>query len=488
MSLVLKPPRTPVADAPAPRLPLSVEFQGMLLKILLGDAEFSGAISDHIAPHFFANQVHAWAWSQALAYRRAYWGWPTLNYLTSLAQQQSPEVRDVYVATMAVVRDVVVTDEAALRDSVLNFVRRNVFRQAFIDSRDLFNVGKEGPAYDLMQERMSVVSTLTWEPVRRSWFAEGFADRHIRRQDPSSNPAFSTGIPALDLLMGGGIHTGEVGTWMGPPKAGKSIWLVNLGHVAVRYHLTPTLHLIYEGGLKYIENRYDARFADENYMALKQGDIDPQKYAYAMQELQNLRRLLVLRDLSPGQIKNTNIAHVMAEVSELRRVHKFSPKLIIHDYVDKMRSATLGADAPEREIQKQAMQDLKDFAGRGDGVAIWTACQVQRPKGEDWADVQDVLMSNKIADSFDKVRIADFIGSLNQTRQEREQGVMRLYAELYRDGPCHQTIQIGVDFTKMAFFPLAHQPAPPGPNGAVQRAKPLGYGSTINLQQRTNKV
>jgi hypothetical protein len=59
------------------------------------------------------------------------------------------------------------------------------------------------------------------------------------------------------------------------------------------------------------------------------------------------------------------------------------------------------------------------------------------------------VKSRQVADAYDKVRVADFIGSLNQTLDEKTAGVMRLYAEMYRDNAAGQWLAVQADLERM---------------------------------------
>lgn len=477
--------QTLAAQAPevaGQHFPFSLEFQGMLLKMLLEDREFSAGVAEHIQPAYFQAPVHRWGWHTALAFRGRYGGFPTIGHLISSAQQVTDGQRDVLVAALDGLRSVVVTDSEALRDQTLDFVRRCIFRQAVIDGRDLFNGGKFDAAYDLMRERMDQISGVTWRTARRAWLGEGFIDRHIQRQDASQDTRqVVTGIPALDLVLEGGLRPGELGAWIAYPKHGKTTLLINLGAAAVRIQHKRVLHCVLEGGIQYVMDRYDTIFTSEAYSAVKRGDIDAAKYARAVQELSALKRCMVVRDFTEGW--DANATHLDEELKALRQVHGWEPDLIVVDYLDLLRGRKRDY-ASETSEQKDAAKDIKTLADRG--YAVWTASQVQRPKSTDFDTVPHLLYSRDIADAYAKVRIASFIGSINQTLQEREQQTMRLFAELYRDGESHRVIEVKTDFRHMTITgrpgDRGQSVTAPTPDASVQRDVPFGYGNLRQVQ------
>lgn len=259
--------------------------------------------------------------------------------------------------------------------------------------------------------------------------------------------------------------------------------LCNLGATAVRTSRKRALHVILEGSLAYVEARYDTILTGELYSNVKHGHVDSGKYTAAFAEMQQLRGLMVFRDFTKSW--DTNITHVDAELRDLKRGYGWEPDLILLDYVDLMRSRF--RHDSEYEEQKAAVQDVKTLAGHG--YAIWTASQVQRPKDDKYNDIANVLRAKDIADCYAKIRVADFIGSINQTTAERKQNWLRLYAELYRDGPSDVLMGMHMDFATMTMSPppTGIPGAPPkaiAESGAVQVVKPLMYASgTSALKQ-----
>lgn len=456
--------------------PFGLEYQGMLLKVLLGDGFFARNLGDYLQPHFFQNEAMAWAWGFARNHNERYGSFPTLMLLLDQAKRLSPQFAPVYTAVLERVRDTPVQDENWLRDQALEFVRKCVFMEAFIEARDLFNAGGRDAVYDLMQERLDRIRAVTWEIVDRGWLAEGFADRHIYRQDQALlGVAVGTGIANLDKILEGGAYPGFVGTWLAYPKVGKTTLLVNLGSVSIRAYYKRTLHVVLEGSRQMVEGRYDTIFMDEFYSNVKKGDVDSAKYAAAFAEMQHLRGLGVVRGFTENW--DTNIIHIDDEIKELKRVYGWEPEVIVLDYADLLRGRPGRTYANETQEQVQAFKDIKALANRG--FRIWTASQAQRPKDEDWDHKQHILTSKSIADAYGKVRVADFIGSINQTVTEREQGIMRLYAELYRDNAAQQLITVGSDFQKMRLGSAPKIDGVSAPNqvntqGAVVQ-KQLGY-------------
>lgn len=469
---------TPNAQrAPAPpshmtgtQLPFGIDFQAMLLKILLGGNFYAQQIIDHIKPAYFQNEVMAWAWGLALGYRAQYQALPSFMMVFDQIRHIDPRLQPIYAATLDRVRQMPVTDEAWLRAQTLDFIHRCIFRQAMVDARDLWNAGKDHESYDRMQEAMTERLMVTWGDVDRSWYMEGFAQRNVQRQQQQNGGYYTpTGIPQLDKLLEGGAQPGFVGDFLGYPKVGKTTTIINFGAVAARAAFKNVLHFNLEGGLSLVENRYDAIFSEELYQNVKRGEIDAKKYAAAYAEMQFLKQKIVIRNFSKDGWE-TNPDHLQMELDDLRRSANWIPDVIILDYVDLLegRDKTVSS---RTERQRSASQDVKTLANRG--YAIWTVSQVQRPDTEDFDVKPTTLKSRQIADCYARIRVFDLLGSINQTVEERKQGVMRMFIELLRDNEANTEILVPCDFQKMSIG--GGSKAVAVPYVGVQQAKALGY-------------
>ena len=187
MRKVAVTPQTFAPPQPEPA-PYGVDFQGMLLKVLLSDAAFARGVIDYITPQFFQNPAHSWAWYTALAYREKYSAFPSLNLLVDMAGRIEPQYAPVYQATLDKVRQEAVSDEQWLRDQTLEWIRKNVFMRAFYDVKDMWNAGERTKAYDRMRDAMSVVDNVQWQSVDRGWYnREEYIERYIARQEGTTH-------------------------------------------------------------------------------------------------------------------------------------------------------------------------------------------------------------------------------------------------------------------------------------------------------------
>lgn len=428
----------------APQLPFDGEFQKSLLRLLCEDSRFGHAVGEHLQPQFFESEVLRWAWSYALRFKEQYGAFPGVHTIAQQARVMDPKIRPIYEVTLEQVRQAPLKDEGWMRDAVLDFVKRNLFVRSFQESRALYNAGKVDKAYDLMMQQMERLSKTAWGAADESWFFEELPDRQIRRMtdDPSAK-AVATGFPNLDFILNGGLSKGELGLWVAYAKTGKTTMLTSHGVAATRLQLRRTAHFVFEGSRQQVEDRYESGFTEQLYRTIRAEGLTSAKYQEAYQNYQLMRGCLYIRGFTDEW--HYTCADVHEALKDLKRLHGWVPDLVIIDYGDLLNGRGHNY-ANDRENQKAAFRDLKSLANRG--YAVWSASQAQRPK-EGAENDAHWLYARQIADCYEKVRVADFIGSLNLTNEERKAKVMRLNAELYRDNEANKKWVVRCDFATM---------------------------------------
>lgn len=432
------------AEIQAPqRIPFDLEFQVSLIKLLLDDAQFGAAVGAWIKPEFFEDESLAWAWRTAQAHAQKYHALPAVATLRQYAMHGDPRMQQLHYAMALRIEQSVVRDEEFMRDAVIDFCRRNIFTAAVRQTAREYNAGNIDDAYEHLARATEQIEKATWRTPDATFFCEDLHKRHMKRLcGESQGNTIATGIHELDHLLGGGLSKGELGTWISYPKAGKSTLLINLGVVAVRSQMRRCAHFVFEGARSQAEDRYEAAFTQECYQELKRG-MTHEAYRLAWEQYQYMKRSLWLQALVEEW--DYTVADVTESLRMQKRAHGWEPDVVIIDYGDLLS----GRDKPYRSEtakQKAAFRDLKMLATRG--YATWTASQVQRPK-EGAEDKAHWLYARQIADAYEKVRVCDFIGSINQTMAEREAKVIRLFGELYRDNEANLKFLCECDFARM---------------------------------------
>ena len=431
-------------DLPSENLSFGLDYQKSLLRLICEDPGFGFLVMPHLQSKHFDSEILGWAWDFAKTFHGHYGTLPTLGTIRQQARTLDPRARAIYEVFLDQVTQAPITDARWMKDKVLDFIKRNIFVRSFHQSRELYNTGKVEKAYDLMMAQMETIYRTVWSEPDETWFFDDLAKRQsVHMTNDACGQTIPTGWHRLDIVLNGGLSKGELGIWIAYAKGGKSSSLINHGVAATKLQQRPTAHFVFEGSRQQVEDRYEACFNEALYSGVRNQGLDSKQYQEAFDEYKLLKGKLYVR----GFVEEWNYScvDIHETLKELKRTKNWDPDLVIVDYGDLLT----GRDkhySSEREKQKAAYRDLKSLANRG--YAVWTASQAQRPeKGKE--DMAHWIYARQIADCYEKVRVADFLGSLNQSTTERADGVIRIQAELYRDNAAGDRWVMRCDFSKM---------------------------------------
>lgn len=422
-----------------------VGFQRSVLRLAMLQDEFAFKVFELVDASFFTTQALGWIFTTMKKHFQHYQQRCSEVPLRNALRHESSDKLSIYMPEVETVIGIgVVPEEKYIKDELREFCRRSIFAQAHRESAALFNQGKHLQSYEVMQRAQERIAAVSFDKDSRIWFFEELDQRQRERQRralTSDANAFSTGILELDNATDGGIHRGEVWSIIAYAKVGKTTWLCNQGFTALRVNREPVLHIQLEGKADQTTAKYDTLFSGELYANVRRGSISAAMLRELQVEYARMRKMLVIRVWNEWDV---NILKIEAELASLKS-EGFEPSMLIVDYIDLMRSRHKRDS--EMAHQTDAARDLKALTVNKD-LATHTASQAQRPK--DTADeVEHIVKAAQIAEAYAKVRVFDFIGSLNATREEREQNKMRLFAELHRDNPMGKLYSLTNDLSRM---------------------------------------
>lgn len=440
------------------------EFQRKVIKLALEDDRFCTQAMKYIEDAHFENDSLQWAWKQIVSERQLGRS-PTLLVLRDRVKTVTHVLQPRYHALVTSISEDKIREEAFIRQQLAEFCRRAIFVTAWADSQRLYNTGHVDEAIALMTKESIRASRITFDAPDREWFFESLTDRQRVRQRSALyefDNTFPTGITTVDYVLDGGLSRGELGVWVADSKGGKSLFLVHLAAFTSRTSRRPVLFIVLEGSRSQVVNRLESLISRVLYRDVKRGNIDPEVYQQLLEEYRELKQLLVVRGMTDAW-KYTG-ADIRAEIDELKSSHGWVPEQLVVDYGDLLRSQESG-NLSEEQHQRDAFGDLKTLSAQDNGYSVWTASQSRRPApiGSDRqkeqkevvpAACKPVIEPRQIADSYNKVRRADFIGSINQDKEELAKRMARLWCAMYRDNPAGVLCTIKQDLDRMVFADL----------------------------------
>ena len=220
-------------------------------------------------------------------------------------------------------------------------------------------------------------------------------------------------MDSVTILQSG---EGELVVFVAPAGIGKSWGLINVGAHAIKKGLT-VVHYTLELNEAYVGLRYDAVVTGIPNQNLK-FNIDEVK-----QKVKNLPGELIVKYYPT---KTASVNTIKAHMDKMILQDK-KPDIVIVDYADLLRSVTMRKEA--RHDLESIYEDLRGLAGEYE-VPVFTASQANRSALE-----EDVIGADKIAESYAKIMIADFVISLSRKIDDKLSGTGRFHVIKNRFGP-----------------------------------------------------
>jgi replicative DNA helicase len=233
--------------------------------------------------------------------------------------------------------------------------------------------------------------------------------------------------------MDGGLAPGELGVVMAPAGIGKSWLLINIGANAMKAGKT-VVHYTLELNENYVGQRYDSVVTGINAQNLKNYQEDIQE------KMGKLKGDLIIKYYPT---KSVGVMGIKAHIEKTIMLGN-TPDLIIVDYADLLKVN----QKDKHEALEELYEDLRGMAGEYN-VPVWTATQANRSALE-----EDVIEADKIASSYGKVMVSDFLMSLSRKVEDKMSGTGRGHVIKNRFGPDGVTLpcKINTNNGQFQFF------------------------------------
>lgn len=247
------------------------------------------------------------------------------------------------------------------------------------------------------------------------------------RQQPQVNNRWGIGVNKLDDALQGGLAPGELGCFLAPPKHGKS---QALGFVA-QTTLAAGGNVFYaslEMSEQSIVDRLDASISRVLISALRD------RAGYVRDRVRNFFAntggVLRIKQFAPG---STTVGQIENYMKMLQVEHGFRPSVLVVDYGDLIGSES-AKESRFRDLG-QVYTDLRRVAVDWQ-IPVWTASQTKR----DSMEKKNITIAD-IAESFQKVAVADVVVAICGTDEEKVAGLIRFFIAACRYATSH--IELG---------------------------------------------
>lgn len=379
---------------------------------------------------------------------------PTLGQI----QQQFSENEKV-LDLLVEIAGVEFEDEDNFEDDLLKTFEDFIKKMKFLEVNDkiveIYNRGDKNKAYETFVKYAEDFSKFSiMKPKFETVFGD-FPERQARRKSEDYNYRFKipTGIDELDYRLGGesgGPETGECVLWMGDSGAGKSQCLAAMGVASARQGFR-TAHFQLEGTKEQCLNRYDAAWTGTLYQDIKLGNISDKKMEVTKRIIKKLKKSDIIVS-SEEQWGGKSLSDVRRELKEMEKLYGKIDVIII-DYLELLEVGDGHNYTPGEERFRQAKlaKGMKTLAMEFNAV-VHTATQSSSIKEEQKNDPSFVITRADLSEDKGKIRPFDIFVTINQTRDEMREEIMRLHTDKLRDYKNGNPIHICNNFAYARFY------------------------------------
>jgi replicative DNA helicase len=403
-------------------------FQIKAIAAMFVDRSFLQQIADIVRPEYFESESNIWILEIILNHFAEYKTPPTKDVLKVKITDITDDV--LKTAILEQLKDVFQYMESSdldfVKNEILKFCKNQEIKYAIQESVQLLQNGN----YDAIKVKIDSAMKAGADTDIGHEYKKSVAMRY----EEAARHTVTTGWDVIDDLMDGGLAPGELGVVMAPAGIGKSWLLINIGANAVRQGKN-VIHYTLELNQDYVGQRYDSVITG----------IGAQNLKHHIEEIENkmesLRGELVIKYFPT---KSTGVMGLKAHIEKSIMLGA-KPDLIVVDYADLLK---VNSKKDKHEALEDLYEELRGMAGEYE-IPVWTASQAGRSALE-----EDIIEADKIASSYGKVMVADFLMSLSRKVEDKLSGTGRGHVIKNRFGPDGVTLpsKINTNNGQFQFF------------------------------------
>ena len=384
-------------------------FQVKVLAAMFIDRSFLQQIADIIQPEYFESDANNWVLDVILDHFREYKTPPSKDVLKVKITGITDDVFKTAILEQLkdIFRYMESDDLTFVKDEILKFCKNQEIKRAIMDSVNLLQMGN----YDEIKSKIDSAMKAGADTD----IGHEYKKEVVARYTNAARDTIRTGWDVIDDLMDGGLGKGELGVVMAPAGIGKSWLLINIGANAIKQGKT-VIHYTLELNDTYVGQRYDSVITGIAAQNLKNYTDDIEE------KLETLAGELIIKYYPT---KSTGVMGIKAHIEKTVMLGN-TPDLVIVDYGDLLKVNT---KKDKHEALEELYEEMRGMAGEYE-IPVWTASQAGRAALEN-----DIIEADKIASSYGKVMVADFLMSLARKVEDKLSGTGRGHVIKNRFGP-----------------------------------------------------
>lgn len=429
----------------------SMSFQYALVRLMLEDETFFLQASKYFKNNVFETDI-LWFWYEVIRdHYREYNKLPGDIVLHTELKKISEEDREQYKTILLKILSAPLEEKDYIRHHLRTFVKANLFASFYDDVADLYNKRNPEEAYSFIEKTSEELNAVNFE--EDDTFTPNDIMNVLNHHAKDVGKKVKTGLKAVDEALGGGAGAGEVFTVLARDGIGKSMFLMNVGAIALMEG-KKVLHIHCEGKKVQPILRYCSRCCWIEYKKVLKNNFNSDELMKIQQWKENygnnllIKPFLGLEKVKGGKKYTNTIQDVIQYCSETYK--KFPFDVVIIDYGDKLD--TRNKTEAKRFVYEDVWRGMESIAAEFN-VPVYTASQAQRIRGSGTKP----LKRENIAEAYDKSRLSAFVMSINRSSSEIKDNKIRFLLDKDREGPTNVTVICSSDYAHCCTHILENQ-------------------------------
>ncbi len=375
-------------------------FQVEVLTALLTDKEFLRNVSDALSDEYFDNQAHQYIIQQVLSYFNKYNTTPTPEILQIEVKKIENEILKLTVIEeLRQAYKIEGKDLRYVEEEFLAFCKNQQLKNALISSVDMLKIAD----YDSIRTIIGKALNAGSDKNVGHEYKKDIETRY--REDNRAPIPFPW--PTFNKITQNGYGKGDLVLVFGPPGSGKSWSIIAMAAHAIKLGYKVVYYAL-ELGESYVGKRIDACLTGIPVDAIDKRREDVEALISA------LPGEIIIKEYAP---KRASLATIEKHLYKLKNQCDFTPDVIFIDYLDLLKGSVSRKE--KKDETDDVFVEAKGLA-KELGIPLVSPSQINRAGSKD-----DIIESDKIAGSFDKIMIGDISVSLSRKRKDKMKGTGR---------------------------------------------------------------
>lgn len=426
------------------------EFELEILANAARDPAYRRKARRVLADHEFADERHTWIWTLLAGLARGDVLTATV-VVVAVRRAFDEEKRRLYLeAALGILKHRPQAPARALTE-LQDYRDYHRVNSAMEQAIALLGKGKVQDAKAKLREAGRSSSGMEYDYT--DWFedfGERQADRMNLRDHPEQRKKVATRfMPTFDRATGGGIEAGELGLIVATTGRGKSMAAANLAFWSAFQGFT-TVYISTEMGHLLVSTRIDSKWLGIPYDRLKYFNIDDDEQTMIAAKVERLRPAILgklrIVDVPVSKASIELVKQVLDDMADDGR----TVDLLVLDSADHCSPSERTMNRRDRETA--AYWETASIA-REYQIPIWTTTHAPKEV------VNKIATSENVGESYDKARIADIVLTMNQTKAQAREGIIRAFMAKYRQGRSRYVIDLESKLDQSELIEVASEKA-----------------------------